>query len=325
MPAPKRMPITSESAVVATDSNRGVVDVPTWVDRELYPFTPRSFASSAGTISYLDEGEGRPIVFVHGNPAWSFEWRGPVLALRNDFRCIAPDLLGFGLSDKPDGVAWSAELHATLVGQLLDHLDLRDVVIVVNDWGGPVGLSWALANADRVGAVVVSNTWLWSVRRDWYFQAFSKFMGGPIGARLIRRRNFFVNSVMVRAMGHAELLSQHAHDHYRNALPTPGSRAACAAFPKQIIGASSWLEGLWGRRDVLAAKPMLLAWGMRDIAFRPRELRVWQQAFPHAVTHEFAEAGHFVAEEDPDGFTSALRTILAREGGRDASVSGRLS
>ncbi|HMI89776.1 MAG TPA: alpha/beta fold hydrolase, partial [Polyangiales bacterium] len=109
-------------------------ELPAWVDRQLYPFVPKRFATREGVLRYVDEGRGSPIVLVHGTPSWSFEWRAVIAALRSSHRVIAPDHLGFGLSDKPRQGAYRPADHARRLLALFDALDLRDVTLVVHDF-----------------------------------------------------------------------------------------------------------------------------------------------------------------------------------------------
>lgn len=272
----------------------------------MYPFESHWFRTSAGSMHYLDEGAGRPIVFVHGNPTWSFQFRNVIRHLAPTRRCIAPDHVGFGLSDKPTDFSYLPVDQARNFAAFLDSLDLHDVTLVVGDWGGPIGLSWALDNPDRVRSLVITNTWLWSVKDDWYYRAFSGFMGGPIGRQLIRRRNFFASSVMKRAYGDKARLTPAIHDQYLSALATPDERKGSWVFPGQIIGSSDWLASLWERKGALESTRMLVAWGMKDIAFREKELNVWSAAFPFAKVVRYADTGHFVAEEQPDSLAEQI-------------------
>jgi haloalkane dehalogenase len=250
-----------------------------------------------GQLHYLDEGHGDPIVMVHGNPAWSFLYRHLIRGLSPDHRCIALDHIGFGLSDKPSGWSYRPEDHARNLQALIDHLGLRDITLVVQDWGGPIGLSYALEKPENVKSLVIMNTWMWPVDDDWYYRAFSGFMGGPLGRFLIKRFNFFVNGVMKVATGDRSKLSGAVHQHYVQPLATPAERKGCWVLPKEIIGSTGWLRRLWEQREKIAGKPVLILWGMKDIAFREKELQTWQETFPDAKVHRLEGVGHFVQEE----------------------------
>ena len=287
---------------------------PDWVSDDMYPFESRFFATASGhRMHFVDEGEGEPIVFVHGNPAWSFEFRHAVRDLRSDFRCVAPDHIGFGLSSRSTRREdHHPESHAHRFAALLDHLDLRDITLFVNDWGGPIGLDFARRNPERVRRLVIANTWCWPVGDDFHFKAFSFLMSSWIGQYLIRHRNMFVNTVMPKAVGDRNILTPGVMAHYRNAQPSPDARAANAALPGYIVGAGDWLRSIWDDRAAFAGKPALILWGLKDIAFRRKELERWTSALPYHELHEFEDCGHFLAEEAPDRVVSALRMFMGQ-------------
>ena len=168
---------------------------PDWVSEELYPFESRFFAAPPNhRMHYLDEGAGAPLVFVHGNPAWSFEFRHPIRELRSEFRCIAPDHVGFGLSSRSTRREdHHPESHAHRFAALLDRLDLRDITLFMNDWGGPIGLDFARRHPERIRRLVIANSWCWPVGDDFHFRSFSFLMSSWIGQYLIRHRNMLVN------------------------------------------------------------------------------------------------------------------------------------
>ncbi len=269
-----------------------------WIDRNEYPFKSRFFNVPAGRLHYIDEGKAdHALVMVHGNPTWSFIYRSLIKGLSDKYRCIAPDHIGFGLSDKPRDWDYLPESHADNLKQLLDGLDLRSVTMVVQDWGGPTGLAYALENPDKITSVVIMNTWLWPVRGDLHYERFSGFMGGFVGQFLIKRFNFFARFVMKKAYGDRSKLTKSIHNHYIKALDSPKDRKGCAVFPKRIIGSSQWLADLWSRKEKLKSKPALILWGKKDIAFRDKELAVWKNTFDHSEVHEFDHVGHYVQEE----------------------------
>ena len=283
---------------------------PSWLDIKEYPFEPHFFKTPAGNMHFVDEGTGEPIVFVHGNPAWSFVFRRLIKEFSRTNRCIAPDLIGFGLSDKPAGWSYLPEEQAKNLERFLESLPLEHITLVVGDWGGPIGLSYALNHPEKITNIVITNTWLWSVRSDWYFQAFSRFMGGPVGRWLIRNRNFFADTIVRSSFGDKNRLTQEIHAQYLMPLSTPDERKGSWVFPGQIIGSSDWLQSLWNKREVLLRKNILIAWGMKDIAFREKELKTWMNAFPHAKVIRFEDAGHFVAEENPDELIRGIRDLI---------------
>lgn len=281
-----------------------------WLDTIEYPFGHTFFQAPAGTLHYVDEGTGEPVVFVHGNPSWSFQFRNLIKALSGTNRCIAPDHLGFGLSDKPPDWSYLPEDHANNLELLLESLDLQDMTLVVGDWGGPIGLSYAIHHPERVENLVVTNTWLWSVREDLYYQAFSGFMGGPVGRWLIRRDNFLVTTMMRLMFATKSRLTPEIHRQYKAPLAHPEERKGCWTLPGQIIGSSAWLQSLWERRDVLQPKHMLIAWGMKDIAFRRKELARWNAAFPDVKVVCYEDCGHFVSEENQAELVRDIRNFL---------------
>lgn len=283
----------------------------TWIDRSEYPFESRYFEVPAGRLHYVDEGSGSPVVMVHGNPTWSFLYRDLIKRLKPRYRCIAPDHIGFGLSDKPGNWSYLPEDHARNLAALIDSLELDNITLVLQDWGGPIGLSYAVANPGKIARIVLMNTWAWPVSRDLHYIGFSKFMGGPIGRLLIRRYNFFAKVVLRQAFGDKSKLSKGVHTHYLRPLDAPEDRKGCMVFPKQIIASTAWLEQIWNGIANLNDKPKLFVWGMKDIAFRDKELKRWEKTFPKARSVRLNTVGHFVQEEAPIELAEAVAPFLS--------------
>ncbi len=282
-----------------------------WLDRAAYPFTSRYLELDAGRMHFVDEGSGSPIVMVHGNPTWSFLYRHLIARLSPEYRCVAPDHLGFGLSDKPGDWTYRPEDHARNLAALVERLELSDVTLVVQDWGGPIGLSYAVEHPENVARLVVMNTWMWPVDDDRYYRAFSRFVGGPLGRFLIRRFNFFARVVMPRSYGDRRQLTKQIHEQYLRPLRSPAERRACSILPGEILGSTRWLESLWDRKGALQDKPALIVWGMEDIAFREKELDRWTSTLPHAETVRLPGVGHYVQEEAPEELGSAVARFLS--------------
>jgi haloalkane dehalogenase len=294
--------------------------LPAWVNPDLYPFEPHVLDVGPGGMRYVDEGAGRPVVFVHGGPTWSFLWRDAIRALRPRFRCIAPDLLGFGLSDKPAGFSYHPGEQAGCVATLLDHLDLHDATLVVHDWGGPIGLSWALHHPERVGSLVLFNTWLWSVRGTARGELTGRLFASGLWAWLERRHSISTRFFLPAVMGDRGKLAPDVHRHYLEPFRDPRSREPNVVLWREILGASDWLASLWERRGAITSKRALIVWGLADRAFTRADLARWREALPHARVETFPRAGHFVQEEEPEAVARLLAGFLdGAAGGQGAS------
>jgi haloalkane dehalogenase len=274
-------------------------------DPMLYPFESHWFDSSAGRIHYIDEGAGPPILFCHGNPTWSFLYRHIVSRLRDRFRCVAVDYLGFGLSERPDAYDYTIDEHARTVGELVDHLELDGFVTMGQDWGGPISMAVDTARAERVRGVVLGNTWFWPAD-SLMMKFFSRMMSTRRMQRSILEKNLFVERILPRGM--AGTLTPGEMEQYRKAQPRPETRRGVAEMPKEILAARPLLERL--ARDVpatLASKPALFVWGMKDFAFRPKRfLPRFEATFPDHAVVELPNAKHYIQEDAPDQIASAI-------------------
>ncbi|MFL5886997.1 MAG: alpha/beta fold hydrolase, partial [Thermoleophilaceae bacterium] len=206
---------------------------PAWLPERLYPFESHYADVDGARVHYVDEGSGPPLLLLHGNPTYSFLYRDVIGGLRDRYRCIAPDHPGFGLSRAAPGYGYTPAEHSRVLEQLVLQLDLRDVTMMVQDWGGPIGFGAATRQPGRFAAFVIGNTWAWP-KSDPGTQVFSRFLGGPIGRRLILKRNFFVEKAIPGSMKLKEL-PQEVMDAYRGPFPDPESRVAVAVFPREIL------------------------------------------------------------------------------------------
>ncbi len=233
---------------------------------EFFPFESRWFDSSVGPIHYIDEGSGRQLLLLHANPDWSFLYRKIVLGLKDRFRCVALDYPGFGLSTHPDdSYGYTSAEHAVVVGELVEHLDLDDAVVMGQDWGGPIGMDVASRMPERFGGLVMGNTWFWPAD-GFFMKSFSLVLGSAPFQALITRRNLFVSPLMRRSRQATVTDAEFAHN--THVVPTPQSRRRIAVFPKQIRAAKPWLTELEHRvKSSLLDKPIVLVWGMKDPAF----------------------------------------------------------
>jgi haloalkane dehalogenase len=272
---------------------------------DLFPFHSCWHEGSAGRMHYVDEGEGQPILMLHGNPTWSFLYRRVISGLRDRFRCVAVDYPGFGLSERPAGYGYTPAEHAAAVTELVRELDLRDLIVLGHDWGGPIGTAVAAGDSERVAGVALGNTWFWPPDRPG--RVFSRVMSSPPLQWAILRRNLFVERII--PAGTARDLSEAEMNHYRRAQPTPEARVGVAEFPRQITAATPWLAELERSvRERLGGKRALITWPMRDRAFpAARLLPRMRETFRDLEVVELPNADHYFVEDAPGEVVAAIR------------------
>jgi haloalkane dehalogenase len=277
---------------------------PAWVPQELYPFESHYAHIDGAAVHYVDEGSGPPMLLLHGNPTWSFLYRDVIKGLRDRYRCIALDYPGFGLSRAAPGYGYTPAEHAAVVEQLVSHLDLTDVTLMVQDWGGPIGFAVATRNPERFSAFVIGNTWAWP-KADLGTRIFSGLLGGPIGGYLILQRNAFVEKILPANVKRREL-PRDVMDAYRGPFPTPQARRPMHVFPREILASRPFLSQIERDLPKLSDRPALLVWPTKDVAFKERERKRWEQAFPDHRTVILDGAGHFIQEDAADEIVSAI-------------------
>jgi haloalkane dehalogenase len=280
-----------------------------------YPFEPRFVDAAGVSLHYVDEGpsDARPLLFVHGNPTWSYLWRRPIAELSaRGHRCIAFDHMGFGRSDKPPRLsAYSLQAHVDNALALIDALDLDDVTLVAHDWGGPIGLGALLERRERLRGAVLMNTWAWELPS--FLPPFLReFRTAGLGEILALGGNLFVESIpggMHRRDPDPVMM-----DAYRAPFPDYWSRAGTLAFQREIPlterdRSAPLMASIHERLPELDV-PVLLVWGMRDPVFQPVFLEQWRELFPSAETVELADASHFLVEDSPGEVTDAIAGFL---------------
>jgi haloalkane dehalogenase len=281
---------------------------PDWVDPGLYPFEDRWAEVDGSTVHYVDEGSGPPLLMLHGNPTWSFTWRDVIKGLSDRYRCIALDYPGFGLStgNVAPGYAFRPQDHARVVHQLVEQLDLGNITLLTQDWGGPIGFAAAARAPDRFTRFAIGNTWAWPMTGNLGARVFSAFLGGPIGGYLIKRRNFFVERIIpggTKRVGPDD----HVMEHYRRPFPTPQSRVPMHVFPRAIIGETEWLKEVERGLTSLDDRPALILWPTKDQAFGDGERERREATFTDHRTVTLEGAGHYIGEDAPTEIVAALR------------------
>ena len=262
-------------------------------------------------MHYIDEGSGAPILFLHGNPTWSFLYRGIIIRLRKKFRCIAVDYPGFGLSARPEDYGYTPQEHAAVVTALVRHLDLKNLTIMGQDWGGPIGMRVALDELPRLRALVMGNTWYWPLDA-WQMKAFAYVLSSAPLQTQILRRNLFVEKII--PLGVKYPLAEEVLHHYREPFPPAKSRIGVAELPRQLMEASLWLGDLADEvAERLGNVPLLLTWGIEDVAYPRQFMDRFREDFRLTTVHRL-DAKHFIQEDQPGEIATAIEEFLSRPG-----------
>ncbi|MEO0473111.1 MAG: alpha/beta fold hydrolase, partial [Bacteroidota bacterium] len=254
----------------------------TWLDRSSYPFQSHFWETEEGRLHYIDEGAGQPILFVHGTPVWSFVYRHLIAAFSQTHRCIAVDHLGFGLSDHPEACDYRPQAHARRLKGLIEKLDLRDFILVVHDFGGPIGLGAALEMPARVARIVIMNTWLWQTEDDPNAIRVNRLLNGWIGRFMYLQLNASARFLIPAAFADKKKLTKQIHHHYRKVFPSPGSRKGALEIGKSLLDASAWYGSLGRQLGALHHASSLILWGEKDPFIQMDALAKWQNLLPNA-------------------------------------------
>jgi haloalkane dehalogenase len=281
------------------------------IDRTAYPFENLSVTIPAGRMHYVEQGRGEPVVFVHGTPTWSFEWRHLILGLAADYRCIAPDHIGFGLSQRPKNALYTPEAHAENFAAFIAAIDPPRFTLVVHDFGGPIALPFVIAHPERVSRLVIVNSWMWSFAGDREMEKKARLAGGPLGRLLYRYLNVSLRLLMPASYGDKRHLTPAIHRAYLDRFRDAWSRGAVLwPLAHSLLASSAHYDAIWRSREVLQQRPALIVWGMKDRAFPPRYLEKWREALPAAEVVELPDAGHWPHEEASAEVLEHLRAFL---------------
>ena len=290
------------------------MSTPVWPDPETWTWPARWVDSQDGRMHYVRAGTGPPVVFVHGTPTWSYEWRHALRALSASHEVIAVDHLGFGRSARPSAAAYTPEAHARRFHEAMATLVPADrLALVVHDFGGPIALDWILDHTDRIEHLVIVNSWMWPLEDDPAMGRMARLAGSWLSRQLYRRANASLRMIMPAAYADRSRLTRAIHAQYLTVFPDADSRERVLfALAKSLAGSSGYYASLWSRRERLADVPVTIVWGMKDSAFKPAMLERWRTALPHAVIRSIEDAGHWPHEERPEEFNAVLEDALKR-------------
>ncbi|MCF6175052.1 MAG: alpha/beta fold hydrolase [Victivallaceae bacterium] len=281
--------------------------------RELYPFKSNFMTINDHQYHYLNEGKGSPVVMVHGNPTWSFFFRNLVKRLSVNHQVIVPDHMGCGLSDKPQKYLYRLETHVENLENLLTSLKLENITLIVHDWGGAIGMGFAMRHSDLIKRIVIMNSAAFSF--NWIPLRIALCRIPLLDDILVRKANVFVRAAQY--MTTVKPIPDLVKLGYRLPYNNYANRIAILRFVQDIpmspddVSFEPLLEiehGLWMFRGL----PIAIIWGMKDWCFSPKILKRWKIYYPEAEIHELEHAGHYLMEDAGDEIDDIVEDFLQR-------------
>ena len=279
--------------------------------KDIYPFEANYAKIKGHDYHYIDEGKGEPIVMVHGNPTWSFLFRRLIQDLSDSCRVVAPDHLGFGLSDKPPNIPYRLETHIDNFEEFMLGLDLEDVTLLVHDWGGPIALGFAVRHPEKVKRLIITNTAAFASTQIPWRLALCKTPW--LGWKMMVDMNLFVKKAITSTV--ETPLTDKVKLGYMLPFQNKADRVGVGKFVQDIpmepehpsfevlLGVE---HGLWMFRDT----PVSIMWGMRDWCFTPDFMERWIDIFPHADILKLKDAGHWLFEDAHDDIVPFIRHFI---------------
>jgi haloalkane dehalogenase len=284
-----------------------------------YPFIPETLDIGGHALSYVDEGpKDAPVVLaLHGNPTWSFLFRKLILGLRDKYRVIAPDHMGCGLSDKPQDYAYTLETHIKNVTLLVERLGLENITLALHDWGGAIGMGYAVSRPETIRSLILFNTAAFPSDN---VPLRIRLCAVPwLGEFLVRRLNAFVGGAVTlgMAVNKPERLTPAVKLGYLAPYDSWENRVAIARFVQDIPMSETHptyplVKSIGERLCLFENTPALALWGMKDFCFTGRFLNEWLKRLKNVEAHMFNDAGHLVLEDAHERAIPLIRAFLER-------------
>ncbi len=299
--------------------DEAVLELPAAV-RALYPYASRRLTVGGLSYHYVDEGAGEPLLMLHGNPTWSFYYRGLINGLKGEYRTIAPDHIGCGLSEKPDDSRYRFTLEQRVndVEALVEHLGLGDnITLVLHDWGGMIGMAYAARHPHKIKRLILGNTAAFKLPATKPLPPSIKLCrSGAVGPLLVRGFNAFSRGAASSCVTR-QPLSKAVRDGYLAPYDSWHNRRAVLRFIQDIpLKPADYSYDLLESVEASLARfrqtPTLILWGAQDFVFDDHFLNVWLKWLPHAEVHRFADAGHYIFEDATDEVLPLIAGFLDR-------------
>jgi cis-3-alkyl-4-acyloxetan-2-one decarboxylase len=281
-----------------------------------FPFAPHYYSISGFDMHFVDEGSGEPVVMLHGDPTWGYLYRQFIPALSWRRRCIVPDHMGMGKSGVPlQPSPYRLQHHIANLEALLLHLDLQNITLVVHDWGGPVGLGFAVRHPQRIKRLVLLNTWAFAPWPGGPFPRLLEIIRSERGENFVLKKNGYLEPAILGTTHHTENLTPMVMEAYKAPYPTPETRTALLCWSRDIPVQetdASYADMKLIERGLpqFGKTPTLIIWGMKDPVLPASVLRLWQEIYPQATTLEIEDASHFLQEDAPERIVQYLEAFL---------------
>ena len=273
----------------------------------LYPYKPNYFKCNGFDMHYIDKGKGKPVLMIHGNPTWSFYFRNAVEKLSPRYRTIVPDHIGCGFSDKPSSKEYNYTLtdRVSDLTKFIDHLNLKEkIILIVHDWGGMIGLAWAINNISKIEKIVITNT------SGFFLPKNKKF---PLRLALIK---YFTLFAIPAVLGFNLFSFAALYIAAKTSLPKDVKKGLTAPYNswKNRIATLKFVQDIpISKRDIsysivknvddnlhkINKLPILFLWGLKDFIFDENFLKEWEKRIPDAQYHVFKNSGHYIFEDKP--------------------------
>lgn len=282
-----------------------------WLNRSEYPFESKYMDVNGHNLHYIDEGDGETLLFVHGTPSWSFDFRNVIKNLKSGYRCIAIDHIGFGLSDKPEQYDYSTQNHSKTLETFVLEKQVDNFTLVVHDFGGPIGLHVAIQHPEKVKKIVILNSWLWSSKNDPDFIKMTRILKSPMLPFLYRYLNFSPKFILPKSFGEKKL-PKHLLNQYTRPFANKTLRNGALAFARSLLNDQDWFEERWQKRQAISKKPTQFIWGMKDPIIKPHYLEKFQSGFPNSTTMKLETSGHVPQEEEPEKVAKGIHSFMQK-------------
>ncbi len=285
------------------------------IDSSLYPFKSHSLDLDSYRYHFLDEGQGETLLMLHGNPTWSFYYRNLILDLKKSYRCVVPDHMGMGKSDKPQNYPYTLLQHIDNLVALVGELSLKDITLVVHDWGGAIGMGFAVRYPQKVKRLILFNTAAFLSEKIPIRLSLCRVPG--FGALAIRGFNIFALAAINMACKNRERMTNEVRAGYLAPYNNYANRIANLRFVQDIPMSPDepsycLVKEIEENLGQFASLPVMIAWGAKDFVFNHHFLKKWQEIYPNAEVHRVLDAGHYVVEDAYERILPWMKAFLLK-------------